>query len=292
MSELVDGGLDVVMWPDRPWPDLRTEWQHAERIGIGRGWLWDHLVLAGRPIWHDAYVALSAAAAVTDRIGVGTMVTAPNFRHPVTTAKAALSLDAVSGGRFVLGLGAGGGGADADALGAPPRSAAERHRRFTEFVEHTHRLLTEPAPTVTGQWFTARNADLGGGVHSRPPIAVAATGPRGMALTAARADLWLTQDVAKDPRVAAPTAYAEVRRQLGQLREACELAGRDWRTLPRLVVLGYGDERPLASTEAFRDCLGRYTELGITRLAVLWPRGPDTARQLDVLEQAAAIACA
>jgi alkanesulfonate monooxygenase SsuD/methylene tetrahydromethanopterin reductase-like flavin-dependent oxidoreductase (luciferase family) len=225
MSSAAPGrGLDVVMWPDRPWPELRTEWQHAERIGIRRGWVWDHLVLSGRSIWHDAYVTLSAAAAVTDRIGVGTMVTAPNFRHPVTTAKAALSLDAVSGGRFVLGLGAGGAGADAEALGAPPRSPAERHHRFTEFVEHTHRLLTESAPSLTGRWFTAREADVGGG------------------------------------------------------------------TSRRLVVLGFGGERPPASVEAFRDCLGRYTESGVTQVAVLWPRGASSGRQLEVLEQAAGVA--
>lgn len=104
--------IDAVMWPDGPWPQLRREWEHAERLGIGRGWLWDHLVLGGRPVWHDAYAILAAAAASTSTIGVGTMVTAPNFRHPVTTAKAALALDEVSGGRFVLGLGAGGAGAD------------------------------------------------------------------------------------------------------------------------------------------------------------------------------------
>ncbi|GID30609.1 hypothetical protein Abr02nite_55920 [Paractinoplanes brasiliensis] len=76
--------LDVVMWPDCPWAGLRAEWQRADRIGIGRGWLWDHLTLGDRPVWHEAYAVLAAAAAVTDRIGVGTMVTAPNFRHPVT----------------------------------------------------------------------------------------------------------------------------------------------------------------------------------------------------------------
>ncbi|MFG1997148.1 LLM class flavin-dependent oxidoreductase [Actinoplanes sp. NPDC048988] len=74
------------------------EWERAERLGIGRGWLWDHLVLGGRPVSHDAYAVLAAAAATTTTIGVGTMVTAPNFRHPVTTAKAALALDDVSGG--------------------------------------------------------------------------------------------------------------------------------------------------------------------------------------------------
>ncbi len=225
---------------------------------------------------------------MTERIGVGTMVTAPNFRHPVTTAKAALVLDVVSQGRFVLGLGAGGPGADAVALGGRPLTAGERGRRFEEFVEHTHKLLTDPAPTLTGEWFAARAADVGGGKPRRPPIAVAATGPRGLGVAAVRADLWITQDVAKDARVAAPTAEAEMGRQLGMLDEACQQVGRDPATLPKLAVLGYGGERPLDSIEAFRDCRDRYASLGVTRLAVLWPRGDDAVRQIEVLAQAAA----
>ncbi|MEU4562930.1 LLM class flavin-dependent oxidoreductase [Actinoplanes sp. NPDC023936] len=274
------------MWPDRDWPELRREWQHADRIGVGRGWLWDHLTLGGRPIWHDAYPTVAAAAAVTERVGVGTMVTAPNFRHPVTTAKAALALDAISAGRFVLGLGAGGPGADAEALGTPPLAPADRGRRFTEFVTHTRRLLDEPAPTLDGEFFTARAADVGGGGR-RPGIAVAATGPRGLAVAVEHADLWITQDVIKNPRVAAATPEAEVGRQLGLLREACERAGRDPGTLPALVALGYGGERPLDSIEAYRDCLGRYRALGADRIAVLWPRGDDAERHLAVLEEAA-----
>ncbi|BBH70372.1 luciferase [Actinoplanes sp. OR16] len=264
---------------------MRREWEHADRIGVGRGWLWDHLTLGGREIWHDAYVALAAAAAVTSAIGVGTMVTAPNFRHPVTTAKAALALDAISGGRFTLGLGAGGAGADAEALGTPPLSPGERGRRFAEFAGHTHRLLTEPSPSLDGEFFTARAADVGAR-DRRPPIAVAATGPRGMAVAAAVADLWITQDVVKDPRVGAATPLAEVDRQLRLLREACAAAGRDPASLPAVVVLGYGGERPLDSVEAYRDCLGRYTAIGASRLVVLWPRED---RQLRVLEQVASV---
>ena len=57
--------LDAVIWPDRAWPEPRREWAHAERIGLGRGWLWDHLTLGGRPVWHEAYAALGA-----DRLAV------------------------------------------------------------------------------------------------------------------------------------------------------------------------------------------------------------------------------
>ncbi|WP_205470967.1 LLM class flavin-dependent oxidoreductase [Nocardioides sp. SYSU D00038] len=276
--------LDAVMWPDGPWPDLREEWQHAERIGIGRGWLYDHLVLGGRPVFHDAWVTLTAAAATTARIGLGTMVTAPNFRHPVTTAKAALTLHDVAGGRFVLGLGAGGPGTDSDAIAEVGLPRARRTARFREFVTMTDQLLGEPRVHVEGEFFTARDVDLGGDPGRRPPLAVAGTGRAGMALAARHAGLWITQDVAQDPRVYAGTPHAEVARQVDLLDEACAAAGRDPDDLDRLVVLGYGGERPLDSVESLRDCVGRYAALGFGTVAVLWPRGDDAASRLAVLE--------
>jgi alkanesulfonate monooxygenase SsuD/methylene tetrahydromethanopterin reductase-like flavin-dependent oxidoreductase (luciferase family) len=279
--------LDVIMWPDSPWPVLRQEWLRAESLGLGRGWLYDHLNLNDRPVWHEAYTTLAAVAAITSRLGVGTMVTAPNFRHPVTSAKAALSLDAVAEGRFVLGVGAGGPGRDADALGGDSLTRAERTARFAEWLELTDVLLTRATVDVAGRYFTAQHVAVGGGTPRRPPLAVAATAEQGMRLAARFADLWITQDIAQNPATYAGTPHAEVRRQLALLDEICAEAGRDPATLPRLAVLGYGGERPLDSIEAFRDCVGRYTELGITTLALLWPRGDQATTQLAVLEQAA-----
>jgi alkanesulfonate monooxygenase SsuD/methylene tetrahydromethanopterin reductase-like flavin-dependent oxidoreductase (luciferase family) len=279
--------LDVVMWPDLPWPAMRQEWLHAEKLGLGRGWLYDHLNLNSEGPWHEAYTALAAVAAATSRIGVGTMVTSPNFRHPVTSAKTALALDAISEGRFVLGIGAGGPGRDSDAFGGAPLSRAERTERFQEWVTLTDRLLRSESTDATGRFFSARQVAIGGGEPRRPPLAIAATGRRGMELAAGFADLWITQDVSQDPAAYAGTPHAEVRRQIALLDEVCAQLGREPGTLPRMTVLGYGGERPLDSIEAFRDCLGRYAELGITTLAVLWPRGERAGARLAVLEQAA-----
>jgi alkanesulfonate monooxygenase SsuD/methylene tetrahydromethanopterin reductase-like flavin-dependent oxidoreductase (luciferase family) len=279
--------LDVVMWPDLPWPAMREEWLRAEALGLGRGWLYDHLNLNGEGPWHEAYTALAAVAAATSRIGVGTMVTSPNFRHPVTSAKTALALDAISEGRFVLGIGAGGPGRDSDAFGAAPLSRAERTERFHEWVTLTDLLLRDESTDVTGRFFSARQVAVGGGEPRRPPLAIAATGRRGMELAARFADLWITQDVSQDPAAYAGTPHGEVRRQIALLDEVCAQHGREPATLPRMTVLGYGGERPLDSIEAFRDCRGRYAELGITTLAVLWPRGEQAGARLAVLAQAA-----
>ncbi len=64
--------------------------------------------LAGATPWYDAYTTLAAAAAVTSRVRIGTLVTSPNFRHPVPTAHAVKTIDHVSGGRLTLAIGAGG----------------------------------------------------------------------------------------------------------------------------------------------------------------------------------------
>ncbi|WP_432571675.1 LLM class flavin-dependent oxidoreductase [Kineococcus sp. SYSU DK005] len=210
------------------------------------------------------------------------MVTSPNIRHPVTAAKAALALDAVSGGRFTLGVGAGGPGVDSDAFGQGPWTPAERAGRFREFVELGDDLLRRERVTSTGRWFSARDVSLGGGPARRVPLAVAATGPRGLALAAERADLWITQDVARTGR----SAWEDVRRQSAALDEACVRHGRDPGSLARLVVLGYGEERPLDSLEAFWDTVGRYSALGFGTAALLWPTGPRSRERLAVLERA------
>lgn len=74
--------------------------------------------------WFATVPLLAAAAAVTERIRLGTFVASPNFRHPAPFAKDVLGLDDVSGGRFLLGIGAGGEGFDAAVTGPPCRGAS------------------------------------------------------------------------------------------------------------------------------------------------------------------------
>ena len=91
----------------------------AEDAGFSTVWTYDHLSwrsLRDGP-WFGAVPLLAAAARITERIRLGTLVASPNFRHPVPFAKEILTLDEVSGGRLDLGIGAGGTGADATVLG-------------------------------------------------------------------------------------------------------------------------------------------------------------------------------
>lgn len=136
----------------------RANWQRAEALGFHASYTYDHLSwrsFRDHP-WLGAFPTLTAAAAVTERIRLGTTVTSPNFRHPVTLAKDLVSLDDVSAGRATIGIGAGGVGFDATALGQEPWPRGERTARFEEFVALLDRLLREPeGVTQAGEFYSA-----------------------------------------------------------------------------------------------------------------------------------------
>ncbi|MCU1447941.1 MAG: class flavin-dependent oxidoreductase, partial [Acidimicrobiales bacterium] len=124
--------VGVCILPELRWPEQRELWKRAEELGFDHAWTYDHLAwrsLRDGP-WFGAVPTLTAAAVVTDRIRIGTMVASPNFRHPVPFAKELLTLDDVSGGRLTLGIGSGGEGWDARILGQDPWSRRERADRF------------------------------------------------------------------------------------------------------------------------------------------------------------------
>src|SRR5882724_7013268 len=111
--------LSTVILRYRRWHEgSRDAWQRAEQLGFHTAYTYDHLSWRSfrDRTWFGAVPTLTAAAAVTSRLRLGTLVTSPNFRHPVTLAKDLISLDDVSGGRITLGIGAGGNGFDATTL--------------------------------------------------------------------------------------------------------------------------------------------------------------------------------
>jgi alkanesulfonate monooxygenase SsuD/methylene tetrahydromethanopterin reductase-like flavin-dependent oxidoreductase (luciferase family) len=270
--------VSVVMWPTESWPAAGERWRRAEELGFETAWVYDHVAWRGTTPWFDAYTTLAAAAAVTSRVRLGTLVTSPNFRHPVPTAHAARTVDDISGGRLTLGIGAGGTARTSDAgiLGGPDWSPRERADRFAEWTGLLDRLLRGPETTVEGVHYSAREVVTAPGCvqRPRPPFAIAAAGPRGMRLAARHGALWVT--------TAAPEgAFDVVRRQSAALDEACAAEGRDPAGLRRLLLTGFTGEPWLESVAAFDDLAGRYAALGVTDVAVHWPR-PGTAWAADL----------
>jgi alkanesulfonate monooxygenase SsuD/methylene tetrahydromethanopterin reductase-like flavin-dependent oxidoreductase (luciferase family) len=269
--------LGALLLPEHAGGRATAVWRRAEDLGLAHAWTLDHLswrTLAGRP-WFDAMTTLAAAAATTSRIELGTLVTSPSFRHPVTTATQAMTIDQLSGGRFVLGVGAGAAGPDATALGGGPLSPGQRAGRFAEFVTLLDRLLRDPVTTFDGDWFTAHEVRMEPGCVRLPrlPFAVAAAGPRGMRLAARFAGMWVTiGDAAAPGEQDEAAAFGTLRVQVARLTEICEQAGRPPAGLRKLVNLSRVAAAPYASPERLADLVGRCGELGFTDVVLAYPR--------------------
>ncbi|QLE73053.1 LLM class flavin-dependent oxidoreductase [Streptomyces rectiverticillatus] len=272
--------LSTVILPDRRWSEGgRAAWQRAEELGFHAAYTYDHLswrTFRDGP-WFGAIPTLTAAAAATSRIRLGTLVTSPNFRHPVTLAKELISLDDISGGRITLGIGAGGSGFDATALlkaGQEPWTPRERADRFGEFVPLLDRLLTEGVVTHEGEHYSAFEVRNIPGCVQRPrlPFAVAATGPRGLRLAARHGQAWVTTGDPKLFETGTPEqSRAAIAGQIERLGTACAELGRDVSELGKTMLTGFSPDRPLASVDAFVDFAGSHAELGIDEIVVHWP---------------------
>ena len=206
--------------------DIQAMAQAAEAVGFDSFWLADH-VLSSLPrhegetgVW-EAMTFLSAIAATTSRITVGSLVACVSFRNPALLAKMADGLDEIGGGRFILGLGAGWYETEYTAFGYPFDHLGSR---FEEALRIIVPLLREGHVDFEGKYYSAHDAVLRprGPRPGGPPIWIGAKGPRMMRLVATYADAWNTvwHDRAEDVTVAAP-----------KLSEACAAVGRDPATI-------------------------------------------------------------
>ncbi|MBW8799650.1 MAG: LLM class flavin-dependent oxidoreductase [Streptomyces sp.] len=297
--------LSTVILPYRRWQEGgREAWQRAEQLGFHTAYTYDHLswrVPFRDGPWFGAIPTLSAAAGVTEQMRLGTLVTSPNFRHPVTLAKEQISLDDISGGRITLGIGAGGNGFDATVLGQEPWTPRERADRFAEFVPLLDQLLTEDGTngvSCAGDFYAAHEARNIPGCVQRPrlPFAVAATGPRGLRLAARHGQAWVTTGDPKLYETGTPEQSRQaLRDQVEKLGKACADIGRDADAMGKVLLTGFTPDRgrPLESLNAFVDFAGRHRELGFTEIVIHWPiPDSDFAADMDAFERIATEALA
>lgn len=206
----------------------------AEELGIDSVWSGDHFVaLRSEPAeamgWWEMWTFLSALAAVTDRIKLGSYVDCVLFRNPGVLAKQAEALDEVSGGRFILGLGAGWNEGDFAGFGLP---FDHRVSRFAEGIEIISSLLRTGRASFTGHYYQANEAwniprgpsAATGGV----PIMVSGKGARVLDIAARYADAW-DSDFVAGAEMLAP--------MMVRVDEACQAVGRDPATLVRSTAL-------------------------------------------------------
>jgi len=283
-------GLTIL--PEHTWSVAEPLWREAEALGFDHAWTFDHVTWGGLPDspWFAAVPTLVAAAAVTERIGLGTFVTSPNNHHPVQLMREVLALDDISRGRFLLGIGSGG---DLDArITGEDLTLKERVDRFHEFTGLLDRLLRDDHVTADGRFYSARDVrTLPGPVRgeeggNRVPLIVAANGPRTIRLAVDRADGWMTYGGTTDTDAAWWSLVGDLS---GRVDAALDAAGRAPEGLTRYLNLDSAPTFSLTSAAACEDAVGRAEALGFTDVITHWPRDDDPFRGARaVLEQLAA----
>ncbi len=155
-----DEDVDVGRRP-APFGVLRDLALQVEAAGFDSIWLYDHLLyrFEGRPsqgTW-ECWTILSALAAITERVELGTLVSCTGYRNPGLIAKMASTVDEISGGRLILGLGAGWHQPEYEAFGYP---FDHRVDRFEEALRIIVPLLREGHVDFSGTYYRAPNCDL------------------------------------------------------------------------------------------------------------------------------------
>ena len=256
-----------------PWRELRQMAETAEAIGLDSIWVGDHLLYRGdgRPMrgpW-EAWTTLAALAGVTERVEIGPLVASTSFHNPAMIAKQAATLDAISGGRLVLGLGAGWNEVEYRAYGFP---FDRRVSRFDESFTIIRTLLREGRCTFHGTFFDLDDCELlpRGPRPAGPPLMVGSEGERMLSITLPHVDAWNAWFTWFGNT---PQGYRLMREKVDA---ACRAAGRD----PAEVA------RTVAVFVSFPDALGR--QLGDLTDAEADPISGEPAILADALRDFAA----
>jgi probable F420-dependent oxidoreductase len=206
----------------------------AESIGYDSVWIFERvlyardqtgehgLVRTGGGAWPEYYrsaceplVALSMAAAVTERVRLGTAALIAGLHMPLRLAKSLATLDAASGGRVVAGLAA---GWSVDEFGAiAPRPLRERGAAVDEFLDIADAAWGPDPVSFRNERYQILPAEIGPKPAGRIPVLLGAHSGKALDRVARRADGWLPSKTPPD----------EVRATMTRLREKAEQYGRN-----------------------------------------------------------------
>ena len=195
----------------------------------------------------DPFVTLTAAAAATKRLKVGTGVCLVIQRDTIQTAKLVASIDQVSGGRFLFGIG---GGWNAEEIENHGTEFATRFKKMREQTEAMKEIWTKEKAEYHGEIvdFTAMMTWPKPVQKPHPPVIVGGAFPWAARRAIRYGDGWIP--------IAGGSRYGDPLEYLPRFRQMAEEAGRDPRSVP--VTLGGAPEDP--------DLLKRYCDLGVVRV--------------------------
>lgn len=269
------------------WSEIQDLALRAEAIGFDILWTPDELLwrtddspLQG--FWEGVSMA-GAVAAVTSTIKVGTGVMSALHHNPGIIAKAAETLDEISGGRFVFGLGAGHEWpGQAHAFGLP-----EDHifARFDDALQIIVPLLRKGQADFEGRWHAARDLTQApvGPRPGRIPLMIGGNGPKGQRHAARYADIWSCYPEER-------SHIDEFAPRLASLDAICAEVGRDPATLGRSAAVSVrplqleGDPsgvRIAGPAREIADAIRTFRDAGYSQLEVMM--SPVTADALDAM---------
>jgi len=213
--------------------DLVRAWRIADENPFEWCSVWDHFYPAASDVRGPCLEAVSimtALACHTKRVRVGCLVYCVPYRHPAVLAKAAATIDHVSGGRLELGLGCGWHQVEADAYGIPFGTVRERLDQLEEGVKIIRSLFENETTTFEGKHYRVVDARFEPKpLQKRPRFWIGGMGEkRLLRIVAQYADAWNTPFIP-------PDLYAWKNKVLS---EWCEKLGRDPRTVLRTVNVG------------------------------------------------------
>jgi F420-dependent oxidoreductase-like protein len=252
----------------------------AEAAGVDTLWVADHLLQAD-PSSEDhepmleAYTALGYLAGQTERVRLGTMVSAATFRAPALLVKQVTTLDVLSGGRAWLGIGAGYNTDEGRAMGVPVPATAERYDVLEDVLEIADRLWSGDESPYQGRR-TRLERPIGSPLPitaPRPPVLIGGTGERRtLRLVAQYADACNLFDI--------PDGGSAVRRQLDALARHCTDTGRPYDQIERTISTALAPGEP---PESFADRCRGLAGLGMQHVVVIKRGAPWTEGDLDTI---------
>lgn len=198
---------------------------HLEKLGYHSIWLVDHFWNRGVPEADvlECTATMSALAAATEKIRIGSLVLCNSFRNPGLLAKSLSTIDNVSNGRVEVGLGAGWMDEEYRGYGYEFPTMGARLRQLEEGLQVLKLLFTEKKATFEGRYYKLADAlnNPKPVQKPHPPITIGGSGEKVMLRIVAKyADRWNC-----------PAGYRSFEQKFNALKEHCKTVGRDINTI-------------------------------------------------------------
>ena len=170
-SVCLSTGFEGVMYPI-PFAgpkDFIRQGKRCERLGYHSVWGNDHVttqdyvreLFPGKaPNFYEPMMVLAAIGAVTTKLKLGTAITVLPMRDPVYLAKQAITLDQMSGGRFIMAVGIGAYREEFAAWGGSRVAGARRGDMMDEGLEAMHKLFIEPRCSYDGKYYSFKDLEM------------------------------------------------------------------------------------------------------------------------------------